>query len=151
MLASGLKNAPYERHQWVWRQLHQSRMDILLPSRIASPTFGHFLGRHVWIGTVDNRHSRLQTGGRYSFPWRALSCIVALVLVFLGAVHMLALVAVFVSIAREVDFVHLYWRVECDCCRLQAMRHKIGMLLISFSMCTNDTAGNIIWHILWCR
>ena len=21
--------------------------------------FGHFLGRHIWIGTADNRHSRL--------------------------------------------------------------------------------------------
>ena len=61
---------------------------------------------------------------------------------------MLAFVAVFVSIAGEVDFVHLDWRVECDCCRLHAMRHKIGMLLISFSMCTYDTAGNIIWHNL---
>ena len=63
---------------------------------------------------------------------------------------MLAFVAIFVSIAREVDFVNLDWRVECDCCRLKAMCHKIGMLLICFSMCTHDTAGNIIWHILWC-
>ena len=54
----------------------------------------------------------------------------------------------FVTIAGKVDFVHLDWRVECDCCRLQAMRHKIGMLLLSFSMCTHDTAGNIIWHNL---
>ena len=45
----------------------------------------------------------------------------ALVYVFLGAVHMLAFVAVFVSIAGEVDFVHLDWFVECDCCKLQAM------------------------------
>ena len=37
-------------NQTVWRQLHQSRMDSLLPSRIASPTFGHFVGRHVRIG-----------------------------------------------------------------------------------------------------
>ena len=64
--------------------------------------------------------------------------------VFLGAVHMLTFVAVFVSIAGEVDFVHLDWRVECDCCRLQAMHHKIGMLLLSFSKCAHDTAGNII-------
>ena len=69
-------------------------------------------------------------------------------LVLLGAVHMFAFVAVFVSIAREVDFVHLDWRVECDCCRLQAMRHKIGMLLMSFSMCTHDTADYMIWHNL---
>ena len=62
---------------------------------------------------------------------------------------MLAFVAVFVSIAREADFVHLDWRVECDCCRRQAMRHTIGMLLLSFSMCIHDTAGNIIWHILF--
>ena len=41
--------------------------------------------------------------------------------VFVGGVHMLAFVAVFVSIAGEVDFVNLDWRVECDCCRLQAM------------------------------
>ena len=32
---------------------------------------------------------------------------------------MLAFVAVFVSIAREVDFVHLDWHEECDSCRLQ--------------------------------
>ena len=38
--------------------------------------------------------------------------------------------------------------MECDCCRLQEMRHKIGMLLLSFSMCTHDTAGNMIWHNL---
>ena len=61
---------------------------------------------------------------------------------------MLAFVAVFVSFAGEVDFVHIDWRVECDCCRLQAMLPKIGMLLLSFSMCTPDTAGNIIWHNL---
>ena len=67
---------------------------------------------------------------------------------FLGAVHMLVFVAVFVSIAGEVDFVHLDGLVECDCCRLQAMLHKIGMLLLSFSMCIHDTAGNIIWHNL---
>ena len=76
-----LKHAPYGHHQSVCRQLHQSRMDSrpILPSRIASLTFGYFLGRHVRIGTVDNRHSRLQTCVRYSLPWRALSCIVALV------------------------------------------------------------------------
>ena len=61
---------------------------------------------------------------------------------------MLAFVTVFVSIAGKVDFVHLDWRVECDCCRLQAMRHKIGMLSLSFSMCTHDTVGNITWHNL---
>ena len=61
---------------------------------------------------------------------------------------MLTFVAVVVSIAGEVDFVHLDWRVECDCCRLQAMRHSIGMLLISFSKCTHDTAGNSIRHNL---
>ena len=66
----------------------------------------------------------------------------------LQLVHMLTFVAVIVSIAGEVDFVHLDWRVECDCCRLQPMRHKIGMLLLSFSMCTHDTAGNIIRHNL---
>ena len=132
MLASGLNNAPYWHHQWVWRQLHHSRMFSLLPSRIASPIFGHFLGRHVWIGTVDNRHYRLQTGGRHSLPWCSLSlyscptkCMSSLVLAF---------VTVFVSIAGKVDFVNLDWRVECDRCRLQAMRHKIGMLLLSFSM-----------------
>ena len=32
--------------------------------------------------------------------------------VFIGAVQMLAFVAVFVSIAGEVDFVHFDWRVE---------------------------------------
>ena len=42
--------------------------------------------------------------------------------VFLGAVHMLAFVAIFVSIAEEVDFVHLDWRVKCDCFSLHAMR-----------------------------
>ena len=73
------KNAPYGHHQWVWRQLHESRMDSLLRSRIASPTYGDFLARPVWIVMVDNRHSRIQTGGRYYLPWRALSCIVALV------------------------------------------------------------------------
>ena len=59
---------PYGHHQSqsVRCQFHQSRMDSLLPSRVASSTFGHFLGRHVWLGTVVNRHSRLQTGGRYS-------------------------------------------------------------------------------------
>ena len=62
--------------------------------------------------------------------------------VFLGAVHLLAFVAVFVSIAGEVDVVHVDW------CRLQTMRHKIGMLLLSFSMCKHATAGNIIWHKL---
>ena len=61
---------------------------------------------------------------------------------------MLTFVAVFVSIAGEVDFVHLDWRVEYDFCRLQAIRHKIGLLLLSFSMCTNDTAGHIIRHNL---
>ena len=61
---------------------------------------------------------------------------------------MLTFVAVFKSIAGEVDFVHLDWRVDCDCCRLQAMRHKIGMLLLAFSKCTHDTAGNIIRHNL---
>ena len=30
---------------------------------------------------------------------------------------MLTFVALFVSIAGEVDFGHLDWRVECDCCR----------------------------------
>ena len=40
----------------------------------------------------------------------------------LGAVHMFAFVAVFVSIAGEVDFVCLDWRVERDCFSLQAMR-----------------------------
>ena len=68
--------------------------------------------------------------------------------VFLGAIHVLAFVTVFVSIAGKMDFVHLDWRVECDCCRLQVMRHRIGMLLLSFSMCTHDTAGNTIWRNL---
>ena len=58
----------------------------------------------------DNRHSRLQTGGRYSFPWRALSC--KCLSSFIGAVHKLAFVVVFVPIAREVDFVHNYWLVR---------------------------------------
>ena len=46
--------------------------------------------------------------------------------VFLGAVHVLAFVEVFVSIAGEVDFVHLDWRVECDCCRLQGAVVGVG-------------------------
>ena len=49
---------------------------------------------------------------------------------------------------RDVYFVNLDWRVECDYRRLLAMRRKIGMLLLSLSMCTHDTAGNVIWHNL---
>ena len=53
--------------------------------------------------------------------------------VFLGAVHMHAFVAVFVSIAREVDFVRRDWRVECDCCRLQPMR-DLGQHYLAYSL-----------------
>ena len=38
--------------------------------------------------------------------------------------------------------------MECDYGRLQAMRHEIGMLLLSFSVSNHDTAGNIIWYEL---
>ena len=78
MLGTGLKNAPYGHHQWVWRQLHQSRMDSLLPSRIASPTFDHFLWRHVWRGTVDNRSllPSLACIVRYSCPSKCMSSLV---------------------------------------------------------------------------
>ena len=113
MLASGLKNAPYGHHRWVWRQINQSRMDSLLPSRIACPTYGHFLGCHVRIGMVDNRHSRLQTGGHYYLPWRALSCIVALVSACLPwCCQHACFWCGFVSISGEVDFFHLDWNVE---------------------------------------
>ena len=46
---------------------------ILLPSRIASPTFGHFLGHHVWIGTVDK--SAFSTTNRRSL-FLSLTCLV---------------------------------------------------------------------------
>ena len=36
--------------------------------------------------------------------------------------------------------------MECDCCGQHAMRHEIGTLLLSFSVCTHDNAGNIICH-----
>ena len=36
--------------------------------------------------------------------------------------------------------------MECDCCRQHAMRHEIGTLLLSFSVCTHDNAGYIICH-----
>ena len=48
-------------------------MDILLPSRIASPMFGHFLGRHVWIGT--GKQSVFSTSNRRSL-FLSLTCIV---------------------------------------------------------------------------
>ena len=69
----------------------------------------------------DSGQSTFSTSNRRSlFP--SLTCTVTYSFPIIGAVHMLAFVAVFVSIAGEVDFVHLDWRVECDCCRLQAMR-----------------------------
>ena len=151
MLASSIKKCTIW-DQWVGRQLHQSQMDNLLPRRIATPTFDYFLGRHIWIGTVDNQHSQLLTGGRYSFPWRALSCIVVLVGACLPwcCSHACFCCGICVDF-QGGGFFYLDWRVECDCCRLQAMRHKIGMMLISFSMCTHDTADNMMSHILWCR
>ena len=52
----------------------------------------------------------------YSCPSKCMSSLV------LSTDHLLAFDAVLMSIAGEVDFVCLDCRVECDCCRLQAMR-----------------------------
>ena len=96
----------------------------------------------------DIGQSAFSTSNRQSLL-PSLTCIVALLSACLPwCCYHACFCSGFCVDCREVDFVHLDGRVESDCCRLQAMLHKIGMLLLSFSMCTHDTAGNIIWHNL---